>query len=223
MKEGGVKCRCSECFPESCCGKIFTFYLAHEISELFLRDRQFRVHMGEKTSAWRQQSNGLPQGSVLSPTLFNLYISDLPTTESQKFIYTDDDCCSTQALSFHELDATLNWDMVKLAGYCKTWHLQPNIIKTVSSLFHLHHTSATRELNGQKVKHEVELVYLGVTLDHTLSYHAHLKKTATKIKTRNNLLSKQAGSSWGARAPTLRTSALATLYSVAEYCTPVWS
>lgn len=88
--------------------------------------------------------------------------------------------------------------MIKLADYCKTWRLQPSVIKTVTSLFHLHHTSATQELNvylnDWKVKHEVEPIYLGLTLDCTLSYHAHLKKTAAKVKTRNNLLSKLAGS-----------------------------
>ena len=41
--------------------------------ELLLRGRRFRVHMGNDVSAWRNQSNGLPQGSVLAPTLFNLY------------------------------------------------------------------------------------------------------------------------------------------------------
>ena len=66
-------------------------------------------------------------------------------------------------------------------------------------------------------------MYLRLTLDHTLSFHEHLRKTAAKVSTRNNLLGMLAGTSWGASAPTLRTSALALCYSVEEYCAPVWS
>jgi len=40
-------------------------------------------------------------------------------------------------------------------------------------------------------------VYLGIVLDHTLSYKKHFWKTASKLKSRNNLLMKLAGSSWG--------------------------
>ena len=65
-------------------------------------------------------------------------------------------------------------------------------------------------------------VYLEVTLDRTLTYREHIRKTAGKLKTRNNLLSKLAGTRWGANASVLRSSALALCYSVAEYCAPVW-
>ena len=44
-----------------------------------------------------------------------------------------------------------------------------------------------------------------------------------KLKNRNNLLMKLAGSTWGASANTLRSSALALCYSAAEYCAPVLS
>jgi len=63
----------------------------------------------------------------------------------------------------------------------------------------------------------------GVTLDHTLSFREHLTKTAGKMKNRSILLMKLAGSSWDANAKTLRMSAMALCYSVAEYGAPVWS
>ena len=49
----------------------------------------------------------------------------------------------------------------------------------------------------------------------------HLTKTAGKLKNRNNLLMKLAGSNWGASANTVWSSALALCYSAAEYCAPV--
>ena len=66
-------------------------------------------------------------------------------------------------------------------------------------------------------------MYLGVTLDRTLSYKEHLSRSAAKLKSRNNLTAKLAGTSWGASASILRTSALALCYSVTEYCCPVWA
>jgi len=52
--------------------------------ELLLRNRQFQVYMGDNVSSWRRQMNGLPQGSVQTPTLFKLYTNDLPATLSRR-------------------------------------------------------------------------------------------------------------------------------------------
>jgi hypothetical protein len=113
-----------------------------------------------------------------------------------------------------------------MAEYCHRWRLKPSITKTVSSVFHLHNISAghgrelTVMLNGARLKHDPKPVYLGVTLDRTLSYKEHLIKTAGKLKMRNNLLTKLVGTSWGANANTLRTSALALCYSVGRILCP---
>jgi len=106
-----------------------------------------------------------------------------------------------------------------MSHFCRQWRLKPSASKTIS-VFHLHNTSANRELSvyldGQRLRQECHPTYLGVTLDRMLSYHEHLTKTAGKLKNRNNLLMKLAGSTWDGSANTLRSSALALCYSTAE-------
>ena len=65
-------------------------------------------------------------------------------------------------------------------------------------------------------------LYLGVTLDRTLSCKAHIENTKRRVGTRNNIIRKLRTSKWGATPTTLRSSALALCYSAAEYDCPVW-
>ena len=62
-----------------------------------------------------------------------------------------------------------------------------------------------------------------MTLDRTLSFAEHARKTKAKLATRNNLLSRLLNSNWGTDPKTKRTTAHALSYSVAEYCSPVWA
>ena len=65
-------------------------------------------------------------------------------------------------------------------------------------------------------------MYLGVTLDRSLTFKEQVNKTRAKVSTRNNTLRKLTTSKWGATPHVLRTSALALSYSAAEYAGPVW-
>ena len=126
------------------------------------------------------------QGSVLAPVLFNLYSNDLPVTRGRKFIYPDDICLAIQGQFFSELECSLSSDMARMSHFCRQWHLKPSASKTISSVFHLHNTSATRELtvhlDGQRLRHECHPTCLGVTLDRTLSYREHLTKDSRQSK-----------------------------------------
>jgi retron-type reverse transcriptase len=86
-----------------------------------LSNRQFRVFVEDKSSKFRFLNNGLPQGSVLSPILFNLYTSDLPPTNSRKFIYADDLAMAYQHQNFENVD-----NLISLNKYFTKWRLCPN-------------------------------------------------------------------------------------------------
>ena len=61
-----------------------------------------------------------------------------------------------------------------------------------------------------------------MTLDRSLTYKIQRENVRDKVKSRCNIISKLAGTDWGAPAPVLRTPAMALVYSVAEYCVSVW-
>lgn len=191
-----------------------------------LSDRHFKVFLNDECSNVRKLNNGLPQGSVLSCVLFNLYIHDLPRSKSRKFLYADDMAFAYQNKKFERIEKILTEDLIPLVSYFNKWRLIPSTSKTVVNCYHLNHREANRqlqvEMNDTLLTHEAEPRYLGVILDRTLTYKQHLTNLSAKIRTRNNLIQKLANTSWGAQANCLRTSSLALVYSSAEYCSSTW-
>ena len=134
---------------------------------------------------------------------------------------------ATQQHTFPEVEATLEQGLTDMSAYYLNNHLRPNPGKTQICSFHLKNREAKRELDvtwdGIKLENYQHPVYLGVTLDRTLSYKEHIKKTRAKVSTGNSLLRQLTNSKRGAHPGTLRISALALCFSAAEYACPVWS
>ena len=76
---------------------------------------------------------------------------------------------------------------------------------------------------GRNLQSQPHLVYLGVTLNRTLSLKEHVRKLTLKLETWDNILNKLANTRWGADLKTLRHTAPALCYFAAENCLPMWA
>ena len=114
----------------------------------------------------------------------------------------------------------MTWE--KLSVYLRKWRLKLSTIKITTTAFHLNNRDANKHLaisvNGARLPNNDSPVYLGVTLDHSLTYKNHLESLRRKVNTRNGLLLCLAGSSWGAYTWTLPTGALALVCRCTSPC-----
>lgn len=112
-----------------------------------IRNRRYFVELQGKKSRWRTQKNGLAQGSVLAPLLFNVYTNDQPTPlETQRFIYADDLALTVQNHSFENIEIILSNALEKMSKYYKDNWSKPNHNKTQICTFHLRKKEAKRKI-----------------------------------------------------------------------------
>ena len=145
-----------------------------------LENWRFFVVLDGKKSRWRRLRNGLPQGIVLAPMLFNICTNDQPIYhETRSFIYADDLCTTSQGKDFNNIEATLTSVLGTMTTY-KLNQLCANPSKTQVCAFHLRNRDAKRELNvtwnGTRLDNTSTPMYC--TLVSILTEHYHTKHTS---------------------------------------------
>ena len=185
----GLTCKLLKLLPDK--------HMVQMIMEL-VQNRSFILTTGDsKLSRLRRLKNGLPQGSVLAPLLFNMYIYYLPSINSKKYTYADDLAIFHSSGNWKMLERTFSEDMTTLCAYLQTWRLKLSHAKTVTAAFNLHRRKGKRELkvenNGKTLPFFPLPTYLGMKLDRALTYRHHLEALCKKLSTHVSLLRRLAG------------------------------
>ena len=110
--------------------RIVKCHSAMHLLSSILSNRIFRACLGDQSSSVRTLKSGLLQGSILAPTLFNIYVSDMLTTISNKFAYADDLALATHGTDLTVISNTLSKDLDVMATYLSYWCLHLNSAKT---------------------------------------------------------------------------------------------
>ena len=148
------------------CGGFFKAYLT---------DRIQCVVIDSHLSKWLPVASGVPQGSILGPLLFTLYINDLPSIPSFSlpFLFADDTKCCTRILSLNDsshlqddLDAIHTWSLSSSLTFntskCCLLRFSNRSVKQISSTYFF---------NGDKIPLSINVVTLGSSFKVTFPGH----------------------------------------------------
>jgi hypothetical protein len=101
----------------------------------YLRGRSAACIYQGVRSAFRHIHVGVPQGSVLSPALFNFFVSDCPGMRGLMVMFADDLSPAASALELSKIEATLNADMKTISAWAKRKHLRISPEKSQVTFF----------------------------------------------------------------------------------------
>lgn len=207
--------------------KLFKFqvpdYIIHLIHS-YLDQRSFAVKVRDKLSTVRKTLAGTPQGSVLGPTLFNLFMNDIPIDPKTCLaLFADDTAILCRGNSTVRIRYALQNHINQIEEWLDRWKVDINVSKSCAVYFsrkkkkpHLLH------MYGTPIPWSNEAKYLGVILDKRLTWRPHLDMIKTKFrKARFSLISLL-----GRRSP-IEVKIKLLMYKVLlrpiiTYAAPIW-
>ena len=190
----------------------------------YLHNRtQYVTYNGEKSTS-RHITCGVPQGSILGPLLFLIYINDLSTVSKDLFsiLFADDSNMFIAGKNINDLSSKMNLALKDIQEWLCANKLSLNVLKTHYMVF----TTQRKVVPDIKLvifNSVIERVYvtkfLGVQIDSKLNWKDHIKYIRKK-------LSKSVGIMYKARKKLTKPSLINLYYSIANphfiYCNQVW-
>ena len=171
------------CDHESLVNKLYHYGIrgfSHKLFSIFLRNRMRCTKIGAFKSSYKRIPCGVPQGSVISPLLFLMYINDITKASSfHTTSFADDINLHMSNSSFNVLQTAVNLELCKIDHWLRANKLSPNYNKTnfvlLNSQKH-YPTSFKVIINNHSISPKDNLKYLRVLIYNKLSWKPHVQK-----------------------------------------------
>ena len=187
----------------------------------FLRGRSQQVVLDGYYSTPCDVISGVPQGSVLGPTLFLIYINDIVDGIQSNIRLFADDCLVYRCISSPTDQCILQEDLNRLSTWAATWQMDFNVSKCNIMQF----SNARCKSSFSYIMHGLPLCivdhhsYLGVVLDHKLSWEPHQNYISNKV---NRLLAFLNRNLPRANQCLREYSYKQLVLPVLDYCATIW-
>ena len=189
----------------------------------FLSDRRQRVVLDGEQSDTVPVTSGVPQGSVLGPCLFLLYINDLAQGLDSTVRLFADDTIAYMVIGDTADAARLQQDLDRLAHWEDLWqmefHPEKCQVLRVTKKTKANVVYASYTLHGHTLEVVDNVKYLGVTISGNLSWEKHVTNITNKANSVLAVLKRNV------RVPSKSVKSAAYTALVRphlEYCSPVW-
>ena len=204
-------------------------HLAHYLHNFLSGNRRFRVRSRSIYSDTFETENGLPQGSCLSPLLFNIMIDDLfddiPPGLSFS-LFADDSAMWCTTKEYEDGLQLLQSGLRKVEQWSKRNGLEFSAEKSALMIFTAYTSPPPThlpKLNNTEIPFKSHFKFLGVTLDRKLSMNRHVKEIQTKCKRRMNLFRCITSTQTGADRSTLLRLYKTIVLPIIEYGAAMYS
>ena len=150
----------------------------------YLSNRKFIISMENANSDKASITCGVPQGSILGPLLFLIYINDMPqAVDSELLLYADDICLVFQHRNIKTIEEHLSRDFLTLVDWFVDNRLSAHFgeDKTKSILF-------LQNVKDVKIKQYSKVTYLGCVLDECLTGESMAMQVCTKVTSKLKFL-----------------------------------
>ena len=155
--------------------------------ENYLQNRQQRVVLNGTASDWRSVNAGVPQGSVLGPLLFLIYINDLTDNISSHMrLFADDSSLFTRVEGVDQTHDKLVKDLRTVTNWAYQWKMvfNPDLTKqAIEVIFSVKKKKPEHPellFNGIPVSREDHTKHLGIYLDSGLNFSKHIREAVMK-------------------------------------------